>query len=297
MNRKQVDELSHKLAEYAQRSILYEATLTPKPGLVDAIDSGAHKDMNIYTFIDSSVNLYKGFYLYAKAGLICKQGEKELFKEIRNIGVIVEKDMFNATHNINTHKGINFSLGIVVAAAGYYVQKMDKKQINDFNEYDILQILKIVGIMAEGLVENDFKDLHKKAKLTNGERLYLEKGFSGIRGEVESGFPTIYNVSLPRIRFLLNNNISKDRLLLDVLFHIMSVSMDSNVVNRGGFEALDFVQKQAQKFINEKIIYQENYEEKIQELNSVFVQKNISPGGAADLLSVTIFFALLESVI
>lgn len=297
MNRKLIDELSFRLAEYAQKSILYEAVLTPKPGLVDAIDSGAHKDMNIYTFIDSSANLFKGFYLYAKAGLTCKHDEKELFKRIRNIGIIVEKYMFKATNNINTHKGINFSLGIVIAAAGYYLKDMDKEHIDNFKADDTLQILKIVEMMAEGLVENDFKDLHKKTKLTNGERIFLEKGFSGIRGEVESGFPTVYNVSLQRIRFLSNNNMSKDRILSDVLFHIMSVSMDSNVVNRGGFEALEFVQKQSRKFIDDKIIYQENYKEKIQELNSVFIDKNISPGGAADLLSVTIFFALLESVL
>jgi triphosphoribosyl-dephospho-CoA synthase len=77
----------------------------------------------------------------------------------------------------------------------------------------------------------------------------------------------------------------------------MSVSIDSNVINRGGFEALEFVTEQAQKLIQDGIIYQENYQEKIEELNTVFIEKNISPGGAADLLSVTIFFALLESIL
>jgi triphosphoribosyl-dephospho-CoA synthase len=151
--------------------------------------------------------------------------------------------------------------------------------------------------MTEGLVKNDFRDLDKKEKLTNGERIYLEKGFSGIRGEVESGFPTVLNIALPRLRFLSKSSVSKDKILLDVLFHIMSVSIDSNVVNRGGFEALEFVNEQAQKLIKDGIIYQENYQEIIEELNTVFIEKNLSPGGAADLLSVTIFFALLESIL
>lgn len=297
MNRKTTDALSFQLAEYAQKSILYEAILTPKPGLVDAVNSGSHKDMNIYTFIDSSASLFKGFYLYANAGLTCMLDEKELFKKIRNIGILVEKDMFIATNNVNTHKGINFSLGIVVAAAGYYLKDMDKEQIDNFKIDDTSNILKIVERMTEGLVKNDFRNLDKKNKLSNGEMIYLEKGISGIREEVERGFPTIYNIALPRLRFLSNNNIIKDRILLDVLFHIMSASIDSNVINRGGFKALEFVSEQARKFIEEKIIYQENYQEKIEELNSIFIEKNISPGGAADLLSVTIFFALLESIL
>jgi len=297
MNRKLIDELSFKLAEYAQKSILYEAILTPKPGLVDAVDSGAHKDMNIYTFIDSSTSLFKGFYLYAKSGLTCKLDEKELFKEIRAIGNIVEKDMFKATDNVNTHKGINFSLGIVVAATSYYLKDADKVQINNLKPDDTLHILKIVERMTEGLVKNDFRDLDKKEKLTNGEKIYLEKGFSGIRGEVEEGFPTVFSISLPRLRFLSDNNIKKDRMLLDVLFHIMSVSVDSNVINRGGFKALEFVNEETLKFIEYGIIYQDNYQEKIKELNNVFIEKNISPGGAADLLAITIFFALLESIL
>jgi triphosphoribosyl-dephospho-CoA synthase len=297
MNRELTEVLSFQIAEYAQKSILYEAILTPKPGLVDAADSGAHKDMNIYTFIDSSVSLFKGFYCYAQAGLTWERDEKALFKEIRGIGTIAEKDMFKATDHINTHKGINFSLGIVIAATGYYLKTMGKEQLNNLEPEDTLHILKIVEKMTEGLVKNDFRNLDKKAKLTNGERIYLEKGLSGIRGEVEGGFPTVLNIALPRLRFLSKGSISKEKILIDVLFHIMSVSIDSNVINRGGFEALEFVTEQAQKLIQDGIIYQENYQEKIVELNAVFIEKNISPGGAADLLSVTIFFALLESIL
>jgi len=297
MNKILTDTLSFKLAEHAQKSILYEAILTPKPGLVDAVDSGAHKDMNIYTFIDSSVSLFQGFYLYAKSGLSCNSDEKELFKEIRKIGILVEKEMFKATNNINTHKGINFSLGIVVAATGYYFKDKGIDQIADYKTDDTINILKIVETMTEGLVKNDLRNLNKKENLTNGEKIYLEKGFSGIRGEVESGFPTVANIALPRMRLLSKNNISYDRILLDVLFHIMSVSIDSNVINRGGFQALEFVNEQSRLFINDGSVYQENYKNKIEDLNAIFIDKNISPGGAADLLSVTIFFALLESLI
>lgn len=293
---KNIENLSFRLAEYAQRSILYEAVLTPKPGLVDAVDTGSHNDMDIFTFIDSSSNLLKGFYLYAKAGLECEGSEKDLFSAIRKIGIEVEKEMFKATKNINTHKGINFSMGIVLAAAGYYLRDKDIDENIILEPSDTVEILNTVKIMTEGLVKRDFENIMKKEKLTHGEKLYVEKGLSGIRGEAESGFPTVEKTSLPRLRELKYKDMSMEQKLLDVLFHIMSVSDDSNIVNRGGLEALEYVKNISQEFLESGVIYEDGYSEKIMEMNNLFVEKNISPGGSADLLSITIFFGLLESV-
>ncbi len=291
------NKLCLKLAEYAQQSILYEAILTPKPGLVDAVDQGSHKDMNVFTFIDSSTSLFKSFYDYVEAGLLCEYDEKILFNEIRKIGIEAEKHMFKATKNINTHKGINFSLGIILAASGYHFKTKCYENIINFNSEDSLEIINIVKKMAYGLVENDFKNIHKKDKLTNGEKLYLKTGFSGIRGEVESGFPTVFNLALPRLRQTFELEMNIERKLLDVLFHIMRESSDSNVVNRGGLQTLEFVKQEANNFVENNIIFQDNYKEKIVEMNKRFKAKNISPGGSADLLSVTIYFALLESLL
>lgn len=299
MNTITIDKLSLKFAEYAQKSILYEAVLTPKPGLVDAVDPGSHKDMNVFTFLDSSTSLFKSFYDYAKEGFVCEQDEQGLFNEIRKIGINAENSMFEATKNINTHKGINFSLGIILAATGYYFKNtnFDVDVINKFNEQNSMQIINVVKNMTKDLVKNDFKNLHKKEHLTNGEKLYLKTGFSGIRGEVENGFPTIFEIALPRLRHVSNMNISMDRKLLDVLFHIMQNTSDSNVVNRGGLEALNFVKQESSKFVENNNIFKENYKEKIEEMNKLFIKKNISPGGSADLLSVTIYFAMLESLL
>ncbi|WP_312831730.1 triphosphoribosyl-dephospho-CoA synthase CitG [Sedimentibacter saalensis] len=293
---KNIDKISFKFAEYAQRAILYEAVLTPKPGLVDAVNTGSHHDMDIFTFIDSSSNLFKGFYLYAKAGLECTGSEKELFSAIRKIGIQVEKDMFKATKNINTHKGINFSMGIVLAAAGYYLRDKDIDENTILAPSDTDEILNTVRVMTEGLVKSDFENIKKKEKLTHGERLYVEKGFSGIRGEAERGFPTVEKTSLPRLREIGHSDMSMEQKLLDVLFHLMSISDDSNIINRGGLEGLEFVKSVSKEFLKTGIIFEDGFREKIQEMNNMFVEKNISPGGSADLLSITIFFGMLESV-
>jgi len=260
------------------------------------VNTGSHHDMDIFTFIDSSSNLFKGFYLYAKAGLECTGSEKVLFSAIRKIGIQVEKDMFKATKNINTHKGINFSMGIVLAAAGYYLRDKDIDENTILAPSDTDEILNTVRVMTEGLVKSDFENIKKKEKLTHGERLYVEKGFSGIRGEAERGFPTVEKTSLPRLREIGHSDMSMEQKLLDVLFHLMSISDDSNIINRGGLEGLEFVKSVSKEFLMTGIIFEDGFREKIQEMNNLFVEKNISPGGSADLLSITIFFGMLESV-
>lgn len=49
------------VAEIAVRSLLYEVSVSPKPGLVDRFDNGAHNDMNFFIYIDSSVALSEYF--------------------------------------------------------------------------------------------------------------------------------------------------------------------------------------------------------------------------------------------
>ena len=42
-------------ARLAVRALLYEVITTPKPGLVDRRNSGSHKDMDVFTFMDLSL--------------------------------------------------------------------------------------------------------------------------------------------------------------------------------------------------------------------------------------------------
>ena len=49
--------LINKLTSYATKAILYEISVSPKPGLVSYENSGAHTDMNFFTFLNSSASL------------------------------------------------------------------------------------------------------------------------------------------------------------------------------------------------------------------------------------------------
>ena len=45
------------VAGQAVRALLYEVCTTPKPGLVDRANNGSHKDMDVFTFLDSTAAL------------------------------------------------------------------------------------------------------------------------------------------------------------------------------------------------------------------------------------------------
>ncbi|WP_291576178.1 triphosphoribosyl-dephospho-CoA synthase CitG [Clostridium sp. UBA4548] len=287
------ESIAHYIAMLAQRAILYEVSTTPKPGLVDCNNSGSHKDMNFFTFMASSSALYKGMYECTLEGMYFKEKDKtKLLDSIRGPGIQCEEAMFKATNGVNTHKGIIFSLGIICAVAGYLYGKSSKL------EFQIAEICNEVKAVCRGLSNKDFQHISKKNNLTHGERLYKEYGFKGIRGEVESGFSTIEHTSMAVLaKWSTDKDLNINDLFLQMLISIMTRSEDTNIVTRGGLESLKYVMDSSNSFLQSGGMYQENAKEKLEQMNSLFIQKNISPGGSADLLAVSILLGMLSGLI
>ncbi|CAJ1183955.1 triphosphoribosyl-dephospho-CoA synthase CitG [Companilactobacillus paralimentarius] len=267
---------SKYLADAAMKALLYEVNVHPKPGLVDPTDNSTHLDMDVFTFIDSAVSLHSYFEEFAQAGIDFRGNDlRDLFKSIRPIGVRAEKAMFKATDNINTHKGAIFSLGIMLAACGY--------------DYDNIQLT--IKKMLQGLVENDFKALDSKKNLSNGEKMFLKYGVTGIRGEAENGYPTVFNNSLPYLKSQADRDLNS--MLLNTLMVIVSKSYDSNVVKRGDLNSLKEIQKYAQNILNVDGCSNSEGTKILDEMNKYCNKYNLSLGGSADLLIVTIFLFLI----
>ncbi|AKA72022.1 triphosphoribosyl-dephospho-CoA synthase CitG [Clostridium scatologenes] len=290
---KQNNEFAHYIASLAQRSILYEVSTTPKPGLVDRENTGSHKDMDFFTFMASSSALYNGFYECAFEGISFNELDStKLMNNLRTPGIKCEKAMFEATKGVNTHKGIIFSLGVLCAAVGNLYRKNRKEK------FFIEEICDEVKNIAKDLTVKDFKAINEKNNLTHGERLFKEYGFKGIRGEVEGGFKTIQNQAIPIIRkWCKSGQLSINDLFLQVLMSIMTESEDTNVVIRGGIESLIYTKKVSKDFIKCGGMNQIDARKKLEIMNMEFVKKNISPGGSADLLAVSIFLGFIEGII
>lgn len=279
-------DLKKVVVQNAVKSMLYEVTVTPKPGLVDPQSSGPHPDMDAFNFIDSALSLESYFNSSFVAGWHFEGNDYQtLFNQIRELGIKAEKTMFSATNGINTHKGAVFSLGVVVAASAVNLSG---------GAFDTKKISKYVKLMLQGLVEKDFKDVKSKEllDLTAGEKQYLLYGETGIRGEAEQGYPTVMEHALP---FLVQSRGTTNQRLLDTLMTIVASSSDSNLIKRAGNrKVIDWAHQQAQEFLDLGGSLTESGMAKLLELNQIFYDRNLSLGGSADLLIVTIFFGLMQ---
>lgn len=107
------------LAAMAGRALLYEVCTTPKPGLVDRWNNGSHRDMDVFTFMDSTTALLPYFKKAVEIGQeTAGEPPARTFRRLREAGLRAEKAMFCATKGVNTHKGLIFSLGCILGAAG-----------------------------------------------------------------------------------------------------------------------------------------------------------------------------------
>lgn len=280
------------ISQKAQLALLYEVSASPKPGLVDRFNSGAHKDMDFFTFMASSAALGPYFSICAAEGMkLPGRRPQELFRALRDIGRQAEKIMFEATGGINTHKGLIFSLGMICAAATNCMKE------NRTGKVDIEAICQKVSIMTEGLCLRELDGMRKAEGLSNGERLYKQYGFRGIRGEVESGFLTVRRYALPVLQQMKSiGNYTRNDRYVQTLLHLMAVNEDTNIAARVDSEKLEYVRRYARDVLDAGGMFSSQGVELVYEMDRRFTEENISPGGSADLLAVTIMLDLLSEM-
>ncbi len=273
----------------AVEAMLYEIACTPSPGLVDRINSGAHRDMDFFSFMSSSAALSLTMARCCEAGIQHQGGLPELLPVLRLIGLEGESAMLDATGGVNTQKGLLFSLGVIVAATGWLNARNQKVTATS--------VLQAASQMTGGIVERELNRLPESCgrKLTAGERLFRSHGIRGIRGEMEDGLPAVKNSALPSLRDALKSGLSVNDSLLQTLFVLMTMVEDTTVINRHSPEKLlDWVRPLAESFLLEGGMYNEEGRPKAVELDRQFIDHNVSPGGAADLLAITWFLHRLE---
>ena len=179
-------------------ALLAEVWASPKPGLVDRENTGAHKDMTYQNFVDSAHALQHCFTRCAQAGQQHSDDLKQLAARLRSIGLAGEAAMYQATGGVNTHKGAIFSLGILCAAAA----AVSLHQMNDAQTLKSLQ--SAAASIAASLLAED------AAEQTNGKRVLQETGAGGIRGEACSGFDTAFSVGLPALTEALHSGLCEN---------------------------------------------------------------------------------------
>lgn len=272
-------QTARHIAKLAQQSLLYEVCTTPKPGLVDCCDSGSHRDMDIFTFMASSAALYSYFEDCAHIGIATAHlPAVDTFRQLRLPGKLAEKDMLRATNGVNTHKGAIFSLGILCGAAGRTGSTVPA------------DILAECRAMTAGLTDADFSHVNAENAMTTGQTLYALHGITGVRGQAEAGYPAVSGVGLPVLQAGLQKGLSLNDAGAATLLHLLCAAVDTNLIARSDLATQQATVKEISALLKTDP-YPDN--EVISNINAMFMEKNLSPGGSADLLAVTYFLHFL----
>ncbi len=279
-----IPSASQCFARNAFRALLMEVNLTPKPGLVDRHNNGAHRDMNLGHFYRSSraIGLWLPYFI--------RQGETDAglpvgqqLSRLRPLGMACEEQMFRATGGVNTHKGSVFSLGLLCSAFGRLQQQ--QRQISA--ESLCLEVAQ----MCSGLVSRELQQ--NNAGQTAGQRLFAEFGLSGARGEAESGFQRVIRGALPLYRQRMDSGCGEQVALMDSLLWLMAYNDDTNVASRGGINGLRWLQHYARQLLALGGSGAPQGIARLRQFDVACIARNLSPGGSADLLIVTWLLAQL----
>ena len=266
-----------QLAHLAGDSLRQELELYPKAGLVSLVDNGSHCDMNHTTFLKSIAALDSYWLEMVELG---QHGSA--FAELVAGGKRAEQAMLEATAGINTHRGAIFILGIIVAATSYaYAQQQRLATIPDI-------ICNLWGrdICAHRLNTSSHGSLMRKRYPEAAGDIIISAG---------TGFLPLFADYLPLLRSFFSEN--GKRAYLQVFYQILATTEDNNLLYRGGYSGLQFARQSARNFLLHGGVLQQNWYRKLEELHQQFVERNLSPGGCADLLAATIFLFKAERLL
>lgn len=200
------DFAARHLAQLARQALEDEVCLTPKPGLVDRRNTGAHDDMDLSLFHRSAQVLEPYFCRFVSLGMAGASPA-----ELQALGQEAEHAMLDATGGVNTHKGSLYSFALLLSALG-------RSLTLGGDPFDAAAAIAAALPVPQG---------------THGSSVRAQCG--GVRQEAVSGFPTACHM-----RELLSRSGP-----LSALTWAMSRLDDSTLVYRGGPEGLRYVQQAA----------------------------------------------------
>ena len=189
--------------------------------------------------------------------------------------------MLEVTNGVNTHKGAIFTLGVLCGALG---------RLDVCAWKDPAQILQECSRMTCGLTNRELAA--SQAEETAGERLFCSLGVLGVRGQMEAGLPAVLYTGLSLLERELQNGSTLEMAGCMALLALITDTEDTNLLKRGGRDGLKWAAEEAKRLLNTETMPDRSM---LETLDDAFIAKNLSPGGAADLLAVCYFLYFLKN--
>lgn len=297
--------LPYIIAHLATQALQAELDTTPKPGLVDKDNNGAHRDMD-YALMQLSINTLHPYFV--RLALLGFADTLPSHTSIRDAGIEAEKAMLAATNSVNTHKGALFSMGLAVVAAAYEEKKAaaNKEERGKEREEGYLSSLQLtIKALAASFPDTSGTHGSKAKQLSNGTTT-----IKGALDNAREGYEKLFAEWLP---FYNERRKSHDaHALHKTLLRIMCDLDDTNVIYRTNVATAEEVKQEARALLAS---FEEGYaaqdkekcasaiEEKcasaellaLKDMDRRYTERNISPGGAADMLSLTVFIGSIQT--
>ena len=249
--------LPYLVGDLARQALQVELDTTPKPGLVDKHDNGAHHDMD-YTTMQRSIEALRPFFdQLAQEGY---QTHLPTHEQVTQAGIEAEKAMLAATSGVNTHRGALFALGLTVCAAAHVMHR--HATINTTSLQNA-----IIALTAQLRGGTD----------SHGNTAVQQHQVMGALAMAQSGYQRLFTDWLP----FYQNHLGDEWQCHKTLLRIMATLDDTNIIHRVGYDRAQQVKAVANALLN-------NFTPTaLEELNRRYTAENISPGGAADMLALT----------
>ena len=253
------------MALLAERALMRELDTPMKPGLVGPDSTGAHRDMN-YAIMRKGIAAIRPFFpRMAMAGTP---------EELRQLGIDAEKAMLAATGGVNTHRGAIFALGLALSAAGKLsARRMENADNERFMKNCLVDFSQ--SICRKSLNESE---LHSTAP-SHGAKAVREFGVKGARDLACEGYKPLFEDWLPYFRSVKAGDYGLQKTLL----RIMATLDDTCVIHRVGYDRAMEVKDEAKALSGRFDM------DKLKAMCERYAAEGVSPGGAADMLALTIF--------
>ncbi len=273
----QVEGGAEWLARTATQSLIDEARLSPKPGLVDSRGSGAHHDLTLALMERSAHALTPTFHALAQQSWQ-RPADIALRQTIGRLGREGEQQMMAATNGVNTHRGAIWALGLLVSAVAMLGASGTARDIT------------ATAASLAGLPDDAAPKVFSK-----GLRASHRYRVPGAREEAQQAFPHVMRLALPQLRASRQRGGSEAHARLDALMAIMTSLSDTCVLSRAGMEGLETMQHGARAVLHAGGTASLAGQRALAALDRQMLALNASPGGAADLLAATLFLDRIDA--
>lgn len=270
--------LSQSLGLMAEQALFDEIHLSPKPGLVDRYNTGAHVDLSISLMEQSARCLTPYFTMIAD---ICEHQPigLKMRENIGQLGRDAEDAMLQKTKGINTHRGAIWALGLLTAAT------ISQEKINTIED---------ICFQAATLANLEDASIPSNLTISKGQKACQKYRVSGAKEQAQHGFPAIVNHALPTLKKSRTNGEDENIARLNTLLAIMSQLTDTCVLNRSGMAGLHLMHRTSKEILDMGGVGKAQGMQLLHRLDRQMIKINASPGGAADLLAATLFLDYIE---